>query len=158
MRAYRPLPLLLLILLPAIAAAQVFSWKDASGKVHYGDRPPAEKQVASRKLAPPPAPTADEEAALKASADRKTADGEKQKKAAEEAKKNQEDPEQAKQRAEGCQQARQNLSGLESGQIRYTVDAKGERTGLDGAVRDAEIAKARKAVDSWCNPPKPPAK
>ncbi len=158
MSAHRQLTLLMLCLLPAFAAAQVYSWKDANGKVHYGDRPPASKQADSRKLAPPPPPTADEEAARKASADRQLSEREKQQKAQEEAKKNQEDPAQAKQRAEGCQQAKANLAAIESGQVRFSVDAKGERVGLDGAVRDAEIAKARKNVDDWCSPPKPAAK
>lgn len=147
--------LITLSFLPAIALSQVFSWKDENGKTHYGDRPPASKQADSRKLAAPP--PVDAEANRKAMLDRQLADREKQQKSQEEAKKTQEDQAQSKEREANCQQARSNLTALESGQVRFSVDAKGERVALDGAVRDAELAKARKAVSSWCSPPPKPA-
>jgi len=155
MLSYRCIALITLSFLPAIAHSQVFSWKDENGKTHYGDRPPASKQADSRKLAAPP--PVDAEANRKAMVERQFADREKQQKSQEEAKKTQEDQTQAKDREANCQQAKSNLEAVESGQVRFSVDAKGERIALDGAVRDAEIAKARKAVDSWCSPPPKPA-
>ena len=148
--------LLLALALPLPLTAGVYSWKDADGKVRYGDRPPAEKQGDSRKLAAPP--PVDTDATQKSTANRQMADKEKQQKSQEAAKKSQEEQADAARRQEGCQQARSNLAAVESGQVRFTIDAKGERVGLDGAVRDAEIAKARKAVGEWCSPPKPTAK
>lgn len=148
--------LIVLSFLPAIALSQVFSWKDENGKVHYGDRPPANKQADSRKLAAPP--PVDAEANRKAMLERQLAEREKQQKSQEEAKKSQEDQSQTQERAANCQQARSNLVAVESGQVRFSINTKGERVALDGAVRDAEIAKARKAVDSWCSPPPKPAK
>lgn len=149
--------LITLSFLPAIVLSQVFSWKDENGKTHYGDRPPASQQADSRKLAAPP--PVDAEANRKALLERQRADKEKQQKSQEDAKKTQEDLVQARERETNCRQARSNLAALESGQIRFSVDAKGERVALDGAVRDAEIAKARKAMNSWCSPaPKPAAK
>ncbi|MDP1526327.1 MAG: DUF4124 domain-containing protein [Rhodocyclaceae bacterium] len=154
---YRCIALITLSFLPAIALSQVFSWKDENGKIHYGDRPPASKQSNPRKLAAPP--PVDTEANRKTVLEGQFAEREKQQKSQEEAKKSQEDQAQAKEREAGCQQARSNLAALESGEVRFTVDAKGERIALEGVVRDAEIAKARKAVDSWCSPPpKPTAK
>lgn len=148
--------LLILSLTSTLSLAEVFSWKDASGKVHYGDRPPAARQTDSRKLAAPPA--ADTEA-RKAFLERQMAEREKQQKSQEEAKKSGEDQAQVRQREENCKQARSNLAAIEAGQIRFSIDAKGERTALDGAARDAEIARARRTVDSWCKPlPKPAAK
>lgn len=144
---------LLIALVPAAVAAQVYSWKDASGKIHYGDRPPAERNVESRKLPAAPSATGDAEAARKASAERQFDEREKQGKAQESAKKPPEDPAQAKQREENCRRAKANLAALESGQARFTTDDKGERVALDGAVRDAEITRARKNVDDWCKPP-----
>ncbi len=155
MHFYRCITLITLSFLPAIAMSQVFSWKDENGKVHYGDRPPASKQADSRKLAAPP--PVDAEANRKALVERQFAEREKQQKSQEEAKKTQENQAQTKEREANCQQARSNLAAVESGQVRFSVDAKGERVALDGAVRDAEIAKARKAVDSWCSPPPKPA-
>lgn len=33
--------LLTLILMPALASAQIYRWTDADGRVHFGQRPPA---------------------------------------------------------------------------------------------------------------------
>jgi len=41
-----------LLFLPIAATAQVYSWKDASGKTHYSDKPPVEQPGAARKLGP----------------------------------------------------------------------------------------------------------
>lgn len=138
---------------PLVSHGETYSWKDASGKIHYGDRPPAERQSGARKL--PPAPVSDDVgAARKAAAERQFNEREKQAKA-EEGTKKPEDPAQAKQREANCRQARSNLTALESGQIRFSTNEKGERVALDGAVRETELAKARKSVDDWCKPPAP---
>ena len=158
MNAFRHPALLILALLPVVGFAQVYSWKDASGKIHYGDRPPAEQKPDSRKLAAPPPETAGADAARKAASERQLAEREKQLKAQEEAKQLQESPAEAKQRMENCQQARTNLTAIESGQERFTSNAKGERVALDGPVRDAELARSRKTVADVCNPPKPAAR
>ncbi|NWG30980.1 MAG: DUF4124 domain-containing protein [Rhodocyclaceae bacterium] len=142
---------ILLILLPFATAAQVYSWKDASGKVHYGDRPPAERQVQVRQLPAAPSATGDAEAARKAAAERQFAQREKQ--AGSEAGQTPEDPAQTKIRAENCQRAKSTLAALESGQIRFTLNEKGERVALDGQLREEELARARKAVADWCSPP-----
>ena len=141
----------LAIALPLAAVAQVYSWKDASGKIHYGDRPPAERQAQIRRLPGAPSASSDEAAAQKAAAERKFAAREKQ--AAGESKPAPEDPAQARIREENCRRAKSALAGLESGQVRFTLNEKGERIALDGAVREAELARARQAVDDWCKPP-----
>ncbi len=150
----RLLTVLIAALLPAAAFAQVYSWKDASGKVHYGDRPPADKQVETRKVAPPPPASSDAEAARQA-AEKKLA--EREKKAEAETKQPAEDPAQARIREENCRNAKANLAAIESGQIRFRMTETGEREALDGAVREAELARARKAVGDWCSPPAKPA-
>lgn len=139
--------------LTTASQAQMYSWKDANGKVHYGDRPPAEKQSQARKLQGAPSETSDVEAARKTSAERKFDEREKQAKMEEGAKSPAEDPAQAKIREDNCKRARANLASLESGQARFSINDKGERVALDGAVRDAELARARKSVDDWCKPP-----
>ncbi len=133
-----------------LASAQLYSWKDADGKVHYSDEPPAAK-VPTRKVAPPPAPSGDPNAARKSFAEKEADARKKQKDAQDSAAKSEKEKAEAEERSVNCERAKGNLQGLESGLVRFTTNAKGERVGLEGAARDAEIANARKAVESWCN-------
>jgi hypothetical protein len=144
--------LITLFVLPLVATAQVYTWKDAKGKMHYSDQPPADQSLNSRRLAPSATTTDDVPAASKALADKRQ-DAAKQssdtkEKAAQAAKERAEDA----QRQQACERSRTNLQGLESGQIRFRMGANGEREALDGSVRDAELAAARQAVDSNCSP------
>lgn len=41
----RRLVLILLVLLPTMASAGVYSWTDENGKVQFGDRPPSDREV-----------------------------------------------------------------------------------------------------------------
>lgn len=144
----RPL-LLACLLLPLTAAAQMYSWKDANGKIQYSDEPPPGK-VQARKVAPPSAPSADAAERRKEAADKDVEARKKQKEAKESAAKADKEKSAAEDKRVNCEKARGQLQAIESGQVRFTTDAKGERVALDGAVRDAEIASARRAVDSWC--------
>lgn len=132
------------------ATAQVYSWKDADGKIHYSDQPPAGKSKDSRKLgpavqAPEGAAEARQAQAEKAIEERK--DSQKAKEAAAKAEK---DKAAAAEKKQQCERAKTALSGLESGATRFTTGPNGERVALDGAARAAEVANARKAADSWC--------
>jgi hypothetical protein len=141
---------LVLVLGCATASAQLYSWKDADGKVHYSDQPPTERTPVRKLTAPPPPPAA---AAAKGS-------GEKDAKKTDEAAKAEKDkiaanPEKDKEkeaelRRYNCDRARGTLQALESGTIRFGVNPKGERIALEGATLQAELDNARKAVDSWC--------
>jgi len=51
MRTPTLISLALLLTLPLAAGAQVYSWKDASGKTIYSDKPPLEKKVQTREVA-----------------------------------------------------------------------------------------------------------
>jgi hypothetical protein len=145
--------LMALTLLPLSGQAQVYSWKDANGKVHYGDRPPVEQQAQSRKVQGAPVATDDVEAARKATVERQFKEREQQGKAEEGTKKPPEDPAAAKQRQENCRTAKNNLASIESGVTRFRINEKGEREALEGSTRQAELAQARKAVKEWCSPP-----
>lgn len=141
---------ILLLLLPLAASAQVYSWRDASGKMHYSDQPPAERNLKSRRLGPSLSSSDDTATATKTAADQRLETSkqkqESKEKAAEAEKKRAEDA----QRQQACERARINLQGLESGQIRFRMTPGGEREALDGAVRDAEIAEAQRAVATNC--------
>ena len=135
-------------LLSLAASAQMYSWKDATGKTQYSDQPPPDK--AARKVAVPPAPSSDAGDKRKDAADKEMDARKKQKDGKDTAAKAEKDKASAEDRAINCEKAKGNLQGIESGQARFTLDAKGERVALDGAVREAELANARKVVDSWC--------
>ena len=147
------LPLLALVLLvPLSVAAQVYSWKDANGRIHYSDQPPPDKVQPARTVATDPPPTSDTERAKQQNADKRLSAAEKakaDKEAAEKAEKQRADDER---RASNCERARKALQGLESGQIRYRMNANGEREAIEDAARETELTNVRQAVDDHCSP------
>jgi len=148
---------LIVLLLPLAAVAQVYTWKDANGKIHYSDQPPPDQGTRSRVVNVDNSDTADVPAAQKAAADRRleaNKDAKEKKEAAEKAAKQRAEDEQ---RQKECERARLSVQGLESGQIRYRMGANGEREALEDSAREAEIANARRVMDAACNPPKKPA-
>jgi len=153
MRARHALPLISVIaltLLPSFGYGQTYSWKDANGKIHYGDRPPAEKKADIRKLTPAPMATDDVEAARKANADRQLDDREKQGKAQEGTKKPPEDPAQAKQleSLKALEQARAaEEAARKSGDMAKLKEAQeAARRAENEAKKQAELAKQREAA------------
>ncbi len=152
--------------LPALA--QIYSWKDKDGKVHYGDMPPPTGEVnqirgtAATRPTPAPAPApADTPAATdtvkaqdssrpqtlaereQAFRERRAAEAEAQAKAAEEAGRDAE-------RQRFCEQARNQLGALQSGQRVTRFNAAGEREFLDDAARSAEVARLQQQVAEHC--------
>jgi hypothetical protein len=146
-----------LFLVPVIATAQVYTWKDASGKVHYSDQPPAERNVGSRRLGSGTGDSDDVPLAAKTAAEKRQDAAKQAKEAAEKSAELEKERAEDAQRQENCSRARQNLSGIESGLIRFRMTASGEREALDGDARESELASARRAVDINCAP-KPAAK
>jgi hypothetical protein len=132
------------------ASAQVYTWRDASGKIHYSDTPPpgvdAKKMRAGTQTGTTPAAGAPARSVAeqdmdfrkrKAEADKAQAKAEQETKDAEENKRN-------------CEQARNQLNALESGQRMSRINEAGEQIPLDDEMRAQEIDKARKSVQSWC--------
>jgi len=145
----RKATLLILLLNSAIAGAQVYSWRDSSGEMHYSDQPPAD--AAAKQLAVPSAPSSAGESGNSKSWSEQELEFRKRRAAAADAEQksaNEQQQSQAKQA--NCRSARNTLQGLESGTIRYKLGDTGDRVALEGADRDAEVARARAAVDSWC--------
>ena len=145
----RAASLLILLLTSSLAFGQIYSWRDADGRMHYSDTPPIGAD-AKKMNAPPPATDDGGAAARKALADKELDFKKRQSTAAEAAAKADKEKKAETEKQANCAQARGNLQALESGQIRYKTDGNGGRVGLDGALRDEEIAKARSVVQSWC--------
>jgi hypothetical protein len=62
---FRILTAAILLALAGNVAAQIYSWKDASGRVHYSDQPPADvdsKTVKQGTRPPAPQPSANQSA------------------------------------------------------------------------------------------------
>jgi hypothetical protein len=144
--------IVLSLVLPITAYAQVYMWKDANGKPHYSDQPPADRSVGAQRLRPTVGHSDDVEAVTATAKEKKEAAAKQAKEANEKAADAEQERAADQQRQENCAHARQNLAGIESGQIRFRMGSSGEREALDGDVRESELARARQAVDSNCSP------
>ena len=154
----RPLTIAMIFAIPTIASAQVYSWKDANGKVHYTDQPPAQSNIKARKLSsgavtPPDSASSDVKGtATKSDSDKRLDAKEKAKDEQEKAAKAEKQKQDDARRAQECDRARLNLQGIEAGKIRFRLNANGEQEALDGSVRDAELATAQQYVQDACSP------
>lgn len=132
---------------PTITQGQIYTWRDASGKIHYSDLPPPGARDVRRLGSAPRQETAGE-------ASQRAQQAFEQRKAKIEAQeataKAEQDKAEAEERRRQCLKAKGQLEALEAGVIRYTFDEKGERVALDGDKREKALAEARKTVDSWC--------
>lgn len=151
MRTPALITLAALFALPSIAGAEVYTWKDASGKTIYSDKPPLETRVPTRELksgrssggtpAAAPAKGADGGTAPASGADSGTAPA----KSAEQIKA------ETDARSKLCDNARKRLIQLESSEgVLVTKNEKGDQVPLVGDSRKAEMESARKDVDTWC--------
>jgi hypothetical protein len=158
MRAYTII-VLAILLAPVAGTAEIYQWKDASGKVHYSDqRPPAsakqERAFTPRGLAPPAvaAPVADEAAAN--GVEEQEADFKQRQVEQDEARAHQEkETSEADERKRNCELAKGNLRNLQIGgrQVRYDPTT-GERVYLSDDEVARAIKDAQRAVDEWCKP------
>jgi hypothetical protein len=130
--------------------AEIYTWRDADGRLNYSDSPPP--NVDAKKIRDAGASGGDDAAiaARKIAAEKEAAFRKRQTDANDAAAKVSAEKQQSEQRQATCADARAQLQGIESGQIRFKTGANGERIGLDGAVREEELARARKAVESFC--------
>lgn len=158
MRAF----LLVLVLAGAAGAAQaqIKCWNEGGRRV-CGDAPPPGAKVTTIRVPPPaespPAAAAagkDAKGARKGPltpAEQEQEYRKRQQEAEKAAAKEAEERQQAAVKRENCERARETLRGLESGQRIARFDEKGERYFLGDAEMQQEIAKARQAVQQWCN-------
>jgi hypothetical protein len=153
----RQLFLALLCLFAASAFAQQYKWRDADGKVRYGDVPPAGAKAERLKgpstgYAPAPAPAA---AASKDASGKALTPEQAFRKRQEDAAKDRDAQAKAdqavQQKRENCERAQAALRTLESGQRVSRTNAQGERYFLDEAAIAQETEKARQAVQQSCS-------
>jgi len=146
----RTVSLLLMLLLAPACLAQIYSWRDADGKMHYADQPPAGVANA-RKIEPSLAPAEASEKARQRLAKEQMDFRKRQLDAAEAATKAEKTQSEAAERQANCKQAKSYLEALESGMRVTRSNDKGERGFLDDQAREQEVVAARRAVASSCN-------
>ncbi len=145
----RAVTILVLALLSSTVFAQVYTWRDAAGKVHYSDTPPTNmdsKKIHSGSQTSPVTSATTERSLAEKEMEfrkRKAESTEKQAKAEEDRKKSEESK-------RNCEDARNQLNALQSGQRMNRVNASGERISLDDTMRAQEIEKTKQAIKSWC--------
>lgn len=141
--------LLALSLLATPTAAQIYKYKDASGRVVVTDKPPPSKTP--RRPAPLEEPAADAEPATAPAAsesrpavDPKLEAKRKELELRQKAEADEKQRAQEKEMKEFCDEARRQLAALESGQrvARYNATT-GEREFLEDDQRNAEISRIR---------------
>jgi len=150
----KPIIVILSFLVAAAASAQQYKWVDKDGKVRYGDTPPP--GVSANRLKPPPsgpsAPAPSPEAKKEAKPLSPEAAFRKRQEDAEKEREKQTKADQdAQGKRENCARAQDALRALETGQRVARTDTKGERYFLEDAQIAQETAKARQAVQQWCN-------
>ncbi|MDX5364779.1 MAG: DUF4124 domain-containing protein [Pseudazoarcus pumilus] len=137
-------------LLATSAQAQVFQWRDDSGRLVYGDQPPPGVEatvVRTHPAAGSKAPVREEAAAPAAeSATSQDAPSRSEREAI--AKRTREQDE-ARERA--CQETRNYLAALESGQRVARFNEKGEREFLDDNARMQTIERTRATLRENCS-------
>jgi hypothetical protein len=136
--------LLLCVLFPLVAHAQIYKWVDEKGRVHYGEKPPpgAKSSTVRKEASAPPA-------APKAPPDVSSQEAEFKRRQIERAQAEEAKAQDAKRRQGQCQQARTRLADAEFAGRHYTYKG-GERVFLSDAEREATLSRMRQQVSEAC--------
>jgi hypothetical protein len=159
--------LLIVAMLFSAAALAQYKWVDKDGKVRYGDTPPAGVKATpmnapSGGYAPPP-PAADKSAAKDGKSAKAAPKGpltpaeqdadfrKRQIEADKSREKDQKVAQEAQGKKQNCTAAQDQLRLYDSGQRIARTNPSGERYYLEEGQIAQESAKARQAVQQWCN-------
>lgn len=147
MRAIFAIPL---FLVSTTLSAQIYTWRDASGKVHYSDTPPAGMDAKQMRGG---TTSSDDGSAQRRIQNEREQEFRKRQGVAEDKKaKSDKEAAEAEAKKRDCEQARAQLQALESGQRMTRFNEKGEAVFLDDAERAQETERTRKAVEQRCKP------
>lgn len=129
--------------------ATIYKWVDEKGVTHYSAVPPPDRKAKTVETAPAPAGADGGETARDDWDQKEREFQSRRQKGLEEAGRTP-DARAVEDRAMRCAQARQQLTVLEKGGAVYRRGESGQRVYLEDAERAAEVARARRAVDSLC--------
>ncbi|HRP75809.1 MAG TPA: DUF4124 domain-containing protein [Rhodocyclaceae bacterium] len=149
---FKSCTLILALFLALPAAAQVYEWRDAEGRLNYSDQPP--HGVEAKLIRPGRPSSAPTEGAAEASmptlAERELEFRERRAEEAEAKAMAEQESRQAAERDRMCTQARNQLAALQSGQRVSRFNQSGEREYLDDVERTAEITRAQDFIRNNC--------
>jgi len=134
------------------ANAQIYQWKDESGRTVISDKPPVGRVHQQRKVATESSTTNSSGAKQKSLAERDLEFRKRQQEARENSEKAEKEQAATAEKARNCENARRQLRALESGERISMRDEKGERYILDDAQRDLEIGRVRQSIQANCAP------
>lgn len=128
--------------------AQIYQWKDESGRTVISDKPPIGHAKNQPKKIDSSVP--EQEFKQKTLAERDMEFRKRQKESQETAEKAKKEEADSAEKKENCDNARRQLQTLESGERIAKHDDKGERYYLEEGQREQEIAKIRNFMQSSC--------
>jgi hypothetical protein len=138
--------------LPTLASDTVYKWKDASGRVHFSDRPLHDADSEEMKVSPSRSAAADDEFEESEESEETAEDEEAATETPDKAARQAEMEKQQKQiREQNCTIARQTLEHNESIERMYRVDSNGERMFLSDEEREMVLDRSRQDVEKWCD-------
>jgi Domain of unknown function (DUF4124) len=140
------------------AAAQLYKWTDANGRVQYSDKPPppgrtGEKLTSSAvsTVSGGGAPAGGTGASAPKSLSEQEQEFRKRRAEQDEAqKKAQQAAEDQRSKQAACQQSQRQLTALQSGQRMTTLDANGERRFMEDADIQQAIQRTQADVQKYC--------
>jgi len=138
--------LLCLCLLPFAATAEIYKWVDEDGTVHYGQKPPADRQADTVK----PPPSVDTESAQKELQEKQERLRQLEEQRAEREKTQRESEKEAAARKERCQAAKRALEQMRTQNRLQVVNEQGERTYLTPEQMREREKKAQELVKENC--------
>ncbi len=136
------------LLAATTVSAQIYQWKDESGKTIISDKPPVGNVRQQKKIEPDASPTST--SPQKTTSDRDLEFRRRQKESQESAEKAKKEQTASADKQQNCDSVRRNLQALESGERIALRDDKGERYFMEDTQREQEIEKSRQAVQSNC--------
>jgi hypothetical protein len=137
----------LLGLLAAPAAAEIYKCTDANGRPSYRDTPCGETSTALKKHAAPPGAASPDERRLKTRRllDAMEAERNRKKRAAAE------EQAEKKRRQRNCNNARDRYQRIITASRLYDLDEQGNRIILNDEQRARSTERSRAEVERWCN-------
>ena len=122
------------LLATSAANAEIYQWKDASGKTIISDKPPTGTTQPQKTFA----------------SDAPASNGSAQKTAADKDLEFRKRQKESQESSENCDNARRYLKTLESGERISQTDDKGERYYMEDSQRAQEISKSRQNIQANC--------